>query len=69
MSLQSELRKDIKAKHPDLQFKIRTIDFTDLARDSKVFVESNAWGMTKGNQELYQSVKTIADNYNAIVSW
>lgn len=69
MSVQSELRKAIKAQFPNLQFKIRTVDFTDLARDSKVFVESNEWGMTKGNNELYQAVKTIADKYNAIASW
>lgn len=69
MSVQSELRKAIKAQFPDLQFKVRTVDFTDLARDSKVFVESNEWGMTKGNNELYQAVKAIADKFNAIVSW
>ena len=63
------LRSTIKAKHPDLVFKIRTVSFCDLARDSKVFVESSAWGMTKGNNELYQSVKAIADEYGAITSW
>ena len=69
MRVQSELRKAIKAQFPDLDFKVKTIDFTDLARDSKVFVESNAWGMTKGNSDLYKAVKAIADKYNAIVSW
>ena len=69
MSNTSELRKAIKAQFPDLEFKVKTVDFTDLARDSKVFVESNAWGMTKGNRELYQAVKTIADKHGAIVSW
>jgi len=63
------LRGEIKAKHPELVFKTRTVSFCDLARDSKVFVESNAWGMTKGNQELYESVKAIASKYNTIVSW
>jgi len=69
MSLQSELRKAIKAKYPELKFKIRTVDFTDLARDSKVFVESDAWGMTKPNVELYEGVKEIADQFGAIASW
>ena len=64
------LRNAIKAKHPGLLFKIRKVDFTDLARESStVFIESNAWGMTKGNHELYQSVKAIAEEYGAITSW
>ena len=69
MSTTSDLRKVIKAQFPNLQFKVKTVDFTDLARDSKVFVESSEWGMTKGNNELYQAVKAIADKFNAIVSW
>lgn len=69
MSTQTDIRRAIKAQFPDLQFKVKTVDFTDLARESKIFVESNAWGMTKGNQELYQAVKIITDNYNAITSW
>jgi len=63
------LRSDIKKKHPNLVFKVRTISFSDLARGSKVFVESNAWGMTKGNHKLYESVKEIAKKHGAIVSW
>ena len=69
MTNKSELRNAIKAQYPDLEFKVKTVDFIDLARGSKVFVESSAWGMTKDNHELYQAVKAIADRYNAIVSW
>jgi hypothetical protein len=67
--MHNELRKAIKAQYPDLKFKIRTIDFTDLARDSKVFVESEEWGMTVGNQITFRGVQEIAERYNAIVSW
>jgi len=63
------LRGAIKAQYPDLKFKIRTVSFSDLARGDKTFVESDEWGMTKGNHELYQGVKAIADRYGAIVSW
>jgi len=63
------LRSDIKAKHPTLVFKIKTVSFSDLARESKRFVESSAWGMTKGNHKLYESVKAIAKRHDAIVSW
>ncbi|HUC78672.1 MAG TPA: hypothetical protein VMQ58_00315 [Candidatus Saccharimonadales bacterium] len=63
------MRKEIKSQFPNLQFKIMTISFEDLARSRKVFIESNEWGMAKGNQETYNAVKTIADKYNAIVSW
>jgi len=69
MTIQSEVRKAIKTQFPDLQFKVKTVDFTDLARDSKIFVESNAWGMTQGNNELYKSVKAICEQYDVIVSW
>ena len=65
----TDLRKAIKAQFPDLQFKIRTVSFSDLARGDKVFVESSAWGMCKGNHELYQAVKAIATQYSAIVSF
>jgi len=41
-----QLRKAIKAQFPGLKFKVRTVDFTDLARDSKIFVEFDARGMT-----------------------
>ena len=64
-----QLRRAIKDKFPNLKFKVRTVDFTDLARDSKVFVESDAWGMTKGNSELYHQVEEIAKQFGAIVSW
>lgn len=64
-----ELRKAIKSHFPTLVFKVRMVDFTDLATGSKIFVESNAWGMTKGNNDLYQAVKAIANKYGAIVSW
>ena len=64
-----KLRKAIKAQFPDLKFKIKTVSFSDLARGSAVFVESPEWGMTVGNYETYQAVKTIADTYGAIVSW
>ena len=63
------LRKAIKAEYPDLQFKIKTIDFSDLARCSAVYVESSAWGATKGGQEIYQKIKSIAKQYGALVSW
>jgi len=69
MAIVNDLRKAIKAEFPNLNFKVRTVDFTDLARDSKVFVESNEWGMTKNNYELFQKVEEIADKYNAITSW
>jgi len=64
-----QIRKAIKAQFPNLKFKVRTVDFTDLARDSKIFIESDAWGMIKGNNELYEQVKAIAKQYDAIVSW
>lgn len=63
------LRREIKTSFPNLQFKIKTVSFQDLARDSKVFVESNEWGMIKGNTETYNAVKVIADKHGAIVSW
>jgi len=69
MTQVNQLRKAIKEKFPDLKFKVRTIDFADLARDSKVFVESDAWGMTKGNGELYHQVEEIAKKFGAVVSW
>lgn len=65
----SELRKEIRARFPNLKFKVRTVSFTNLARDGKVFVESSEWGMTKGNHEIYQAVKVIVDKYGAIASW
>jgi len=69
MSKVSQLRKAIKNQFPDLKFKVRTVSFADLARDSKIFVESDAWGMTKGNSELYHQVEKIAKEFDAIVSW
>ena len=69
MSKVSQLRKAIKNQFPDLKFKVRTVDFTDLARDSKIFVESDAWGMVVGNSELYHQVEEIAKEFGAIVSW
>ena len=63
------LRKAIKEKHPNLKFKIRTVSFSGFGYGSKLFVESDAWGMTKGNRELYKSVETIAKKYGAIASW
>jgi hypothetical protein len=65
----SALRKEIKTQFPNLKFRVMTISFEDLARDRKVFVESNEWGMIKGNQETYEAVKVIADRYNAITNW
>jgi hypothetical protein len=56
-----DLRKAIKAIYPDLQFTIKTVSFQDLARDKAIFVESTQWGATKGNFELYQQVKAIAE--------
>jgi hypothetical protein len=58
------LRKEIKAQFPNLQFKLKTVSFMDLARDSKVFVECNDYG----NPETYQAVKAIAKKHNALVS-
>jgi len=69
MSKVSQLRKAIKNQLPDLKFKVRTVDFTDLARDSKIFVESDAWGMVVGNSKLYHQVEEIAKEFGAIVSW
>jgi hypothetical protein len=69
MSQISDLRKAIKAQFPDLQFTIKTVSFSDLARADRVFVKSNAWGMCIGNQELYHAVEAIAKQYNAIVSF
>ena len=69
MSTISDLRKSIKQELPELQFKIKTVSFIDLARDSKVFILSDAWGMTKGNHELFNKVDAIAKKYNAIASW
>jgi len=65
----AQMRKEIKIKFPDLEFKIRTVSFTDLARADKVFVESPAWGMFKGNQSTYLAVSNIAKKYGAIASW
>ena len=58
------LRKEIKAQFPNLQFKLKTVSFEDLARDSNVFVECDNYG----NPETYQAVKAIAKKYNALVS-
>ena len=63
------LRKEIKAQFPSLQFKVRTVSFEDLARCSRVFVESSEWGTTKGNAETYEAVRAIAKKHGAIVSW
>jgi len=65
----SALRKEIKTKFPDLKFKVRTISFEDLARDSVAFIESDEWGMTKGNQETFKVVQRIGIKYNAIAMW
>lgn len=63
------LRAEIKTKFPDLQFRVKTVSFSDLARNSAVFIESKSWGMCKGNRELFNQVKAIADKYNVITSW
>lgn len=63
------LRKAIKAKYPGLQFKVRTISFSGFGYGSKVFVESEEWGMVKGNQETFAGVKAIAEQFGAIASW
>lgn len=65
-----EVRKAIKAEFPDLKFKVKTVDFTDLARCSRLFVESDEWGMTKGGPELFKKVTEICNQFsNVIVSW
>jgi len=69
MNTQSDLRKAIKTQFPNLKFTIKLVSFVDLARDSRLFVTSNDWGMTKGNHDLYQAVNLIAKDYGAIVSW
>ena len=51
------MRKIIKDRFPDLKFKLRTVSFSDLARDEAVYLESSLWGMTKGNQDTYHAVK------------
>lgn len=65
------IRKKIKARFPNLKFSIRNVSFQDLARDSAYFVESKAWGMTKGAEgvQLYQEVKALVANDNVIVGW
>ena len=63
------LRKAIKAKYPSLRFIVKTVDFSDLARAEKVFVESPDWGMAKGNRETFEGVTEIARQYDALVSW
>lgn len=63
------LQKAIRAKYPDLQFRVRTSDFTDLGRGSAVFVESNEWGMTIGSHDLFKKVDQIARRFGAIALW
>lgn len=65
----SALRKEIKSNYPHLKFRIRTISFSDLARSSKIFVDSDEWGMAKGNQAVYKAVAEIAKKHGAIASW
>lgn len=70
MTNKQELRKEIKKQFPDLNFKVRTISFMDLARGEKVFVESDAWGMTRPESiDLFQAVKSIALKHGAIASF
>ena len=69
MATAHEVRKAVKAAFPDLTFKVKTIDFTDLARDKAVFVSSDAWGMTKDNHKVFQAVQAVACPLGAIVEW
>ncbi len=64
MTNMAALRKEIKAQYPNLQFKLKTVSFMDLAGGGAVFVECNNYG----NPETYQAVKAIAKKYNALVS-
>jgi len=65
-----KIRSIIKKEFPDLTFILRTISFSDLARDEKVFLESTQWGMCQGNSELFREVKSFCKQFdNVIVSF
>ena len=57
----SKIRTIIKDRFPDLHFKLRTVSFSDLARGSKIFLESESWGMCKGNADTFRAVKEYCE--------
>jgi len=66
------VRAFIASRFPELEFKVRTISFVDLARGDAVFVESEAWRKNGGDYLLYVKVKkAVKDEFphGVVVEW
>lgn len=56
----NEIRKAIsKVLPPGTKFKVKLVDFTDTMRDKRFVIESDSWGITKGQEgrELFRKAK------------
>jgi hypothetical protein len=66
----SVAHKRIKAAFPALSFTLHAVSFSDLARESRLFVDSSAWGATLGGREVFEGVKALfTPEEQVIVSW
>lgn len=61
------LRAEIKRAYPDLEFKVRTVSFQDLARADAVFVTLVEWSGDRSMAEIFHGVEEIATRWGAIV--